>query len=119
MNKNMNLQQIIDRLNLTVLTDPRDFTLIQPDGGYTSDLLSCVMAGAKNNYLWITLQAHLNIVAVAALLDVAAIIITENAQPDAATISKANTQSIVLLSTNKPTFEIDGKLWEMGIHIQE
>ena len=67
----MNLQGIIDRLNLTVLTDPRDFTLIQPDGGYTSDLLSCVMAGAKNNYLWITLQAHLNIVAVAALLDVA------------------------------------------------
>ena len=115
----MNLQQIIDRLNLTVLTDPRDFTLIQPDGGYTSDLLSCVMAGAKNNYLWITLQAHLNIVAVAALLDVAAIIITENAQPDSATISKANAQDIVLLSTARPTFEIDGKLWEMGIHIQE
>ena len=82
MDKNMNLQQIIDRLNLTVLTDPRDFTLIKPDGGYTSDLLSCVMAGAKSNYLWITLQAHLNIVAVAALLEVAAIIITENAQPD-------------------------------------
>lgn len=119
MNKNMNLQQIIDRLNLTVLTDPRDFTLIQPDGGYTSDLLSCVMAGAKNNYLWITLQAHLNIVAVAALLDVAAIIITENAQPDPTTISKANAQGIVLLSTPRPTFEIDGKLWEMGIHIQE
>ena len=119
MNNLMNLQQIIDRLNLTVLTDPRDFTLIQPDGGYTSDLLSCVMAGAKNNYLWITLQAHLNIVAVAALLDVAAIIITENAQPDSATISKANAQDIVLLSTARPTFEIDGKLWEMGIHIQE
>ena len=115
----MNLQEIIDRLNLTVLTEPRDFTLIQPDGGYTSDLLSCVMAGAKNNYLWITLQAHLNIVAVAALLDVAAIIITENAQPDSATISKANAQDIVLLSTARPTFEIDGKLWEMGIHIQE
>ena len=115
----MNLQQIIDRLNLTVLTEPRDFTLIQPDGGYTSDLLSCVMAGAKNNYLWITLQAHLNIVAVAALLDVAAIIITENAQPDSVTISKANAQGIVLLSTVRPTFEIDGKLWEMGIHIRE
>ncbi|MBK8616775.1 MAG: serine kinase [Anaerolineales bacterium] len=115
----MNLQEIINRLNLTVLTDPRDFTSVQPDGGYTSDLLSCVMAGAKNNYLWITLQAHLNIVAVAALLDVAAIIITENAQPDSATISKANEQGIVLLSTPKPTYEIDGKLWEMGIHIQK
>jgi len=119
MDKNMNLQQIIDRLNLTVITDPRDFTGIHPEGGYTSDLLSCVMAGAKSNYLWITLQAHLNIVAVAALLDVAAIIITENAKPDSATISKANEQGVILLSTSKPTYEIDGKLWEMGIHIQE
>ena len=119
MDKNMNLQQIIDRLNLTVLTDPRDFTLIQPNGGYTSDLLSCVMAGAKSNYLWITLQAHLNIVAVAALLEVAAIIVTENAQPDSATIAKANEQGVILLSTPKPTYEINGKLWEMGIHIQE
>ena len=119
MDKNMNLQQIIDRLNLTVLTDPRDFTLVKPEGGYTSDLLSCVMAGAKSNYIWITLQAHLNIVAVAALLEVAAIIITENARPDPATIAKANEQDIILLSTSQPTYEIDGKLWEMGIHIQE
>ena len=118
MNNNMNLQQIIDRLKLTVLTESRDFTLIQPEGGYTSDLLSCVMAGAKSKYLWITLQAHLNIVAVAALLEVAAIIITENAQPDPATIAKANEQGIILLSTSKTTYEIDGKLWEMGIQIQ-
>ena len=117
MDKTMNLQQIIDRLNLTVLTDPRDFTLIQPEGGYTSDLLSCVMAGAKSNYIWITLQAHLNIVAVAALLEAAAIIITENAQPDPATIAKANEQGVILLSTSKSTYEIDGKLWEMGIQI--
>ena len=115
----MNLQQIIERLNLTVLTDPRDFTSVKPDGGYTSDLLSCVMAGAKSNYLWITLQSHLNIVAVAALLEVAAIIITENAMPDSATIAKANEQGISLLSTTKSTYEVDGKLWEMGIHTQE
>jgi hypothetical protein len=115
----MNLQQIIDQLNLTLLTEPRDFKLIVPGGGYTSDLLSCVMAGAKSNCLWITLQAHLNIVAVAALLEVAAIIITEGAKPDAATIAKANEQGIILLSTDLPTFEIDGKLWEMGIHILE
>jgi hypothetical protein len=113
----MNLQQIIEQLDLTVLTAPRDFTSIQPDGGYTSDLLSCVMAGAKANHLWITLQSHLNIVAVAALLEVAAVIITESAQPDPATIAKANEQGVVLLSTPKPTYEIDGRLWEMGIRI--
>jgi hypothetical protein len=119
MDKNMNLRQIIDSLNLTVLTEPRDFTSIQPEGGYTSDLLSCVMAGAKSNYLWITLQAHLNIVAVAALLEVAAIIITEDAKPEAATIAKANEQGVILLSTPQPIYQIDGKLWEMGIRTPE
>ena len=114
----MNLQQIIENLDLTVLTEPRDFASVQPAGGYTSDLLSCVMAGAKGGYLWVTLQSHLNIVAVAALLEVAAIIITENAQPDPATIAKANEQGVILLSTQKTTYEIDGKLWEMGIRTQ-
>ena len=115
MDKTMNLQQIIDQLNLTVLTEPRDFAEITPTGGYSSDLLSCVMAGAKKGHLWITLQAHLNIVAIAALNEVAAIIISENAQPDSASIAKANQQGVILLSTPQPTYEINGKLWEMGI----
>ena len=112
----MNLQQIIDQLNLTVLTEAREFSNISPTGGYSSDLLSCVMAGARRGYLWTTLQAHLNIVAVAALNEVAAIIITENAQPDAASIAKANQQSVILLSTTQSTYEINGKLWQLGIH---
>ena len=108
MDKTMNLQQIIDRLNLTVLTEPRDFASMTPTGGYSSDLLSCVMAGAKKGNLWITLQAHLNIVAVAALNEIAAVIITENAQPDAASIAKANQQGVILLSTSHPTYDISG-----------
>lgn len=111
----MNLQQIIDQLNLIVLTEQRDFTKITPAGGYSSDLLSCVMAGAKKGHLWITLQAHLNIVAVAALNELTAIIITENAQPDAASIAKANQQDVILLSTTRSTYEVNGKLWELGI----
>jgi hypothetical protein len=111
----MNLQQILDELNLTVLTESRDFASITPTGGYSSDLLSCVMAGAKKGNIWITLQAHLNIVAVAALNEVAAIIITENAQPDAATIAKANQQGVILLSTSQATYETNGELWQLGI----
>ena len=112
----MDLQQIIDQLNLTVLTELRDFASIAPTGGYSSDLLSCVMAGAKKGHLWITLQAHLNIVAVAALNEVGAVIITENAQPDAASIVKANQQGVILLSTHQTSYEINGRLWGLGIH---
>lgn len=115
MDNKMNLQQIVEQLDLTVLTEDRDFTVIHPGGGYSSDLLSCVMAGAKKGSLWITLQAHLNIVAIAALNELAAIIITENAKPDADSIAKANQQGVILLSTPRPTYEINGKLWEMGL----
>ena len=115
MDKTMNLQQIIDQLNLSVLTESKDFASIAPTGGYSSDLLSCVMAGAKKGNIWITLQAHLNIVAIAALNEVAAIIVTEDAQPDAASIAKANEQGVILLSTPESTYEVNGQLWQLGI----
>ena len=73
------------------------------------------MAGAKNSNIWVTLQAHMNIVAVAAMLEVSAVIITENAQPDEATIAKANEQGVILLSTEKASYEICGALWDLNL----
>jgi predicted transcriptional regulator len=111
----MTLQEIITQLNLVLLTEKKDFTQVTPTAGYAADLLSCVMAGAKQGGLWITLQAHINLVAVAALLELSAIIITEGAQPDQATIAKANETGITLLSTDQPTFSVAGRLWELGL----
>ncbi len=111
----MNLQDIITELDLEILSKPADFNSVIPSCGYTSDLLSCVMAGAPHQSLWVTLQAHSNIVAVGTLLELSAIIITENAKPDQDTINKANEEELVLLSTDKSSFYIAGKLWEMGL----
>jgi hypothetical protein len=111
----MTLQEIMTQLNLTLLTDQQDFNQIMPTGGYAADLLSCVMAGAKRGEIWVTLQAHINIVAVAALLELSAIIITEGAQPDQDTLAKAREAGITLLATDKPTFAVVGKLWELGL----
>jgi hypothetical protein len=104
----MDLENIINTLNLKVLSNPQDLPTIKPTCGYTSDLLSCVMTGATHGGLWVTLQAHANIVAVAALLELSAVIITENAQPDEATL-------ITILSTPLSSFEIVGRLWEIGV----
>ena len=111
----MTLQDVIDQLNLSILTQSKNFVEVTPASGYASDLLSCVMAGAPKGALWVTLQAHLNVVAVAALLDMSAVIITEGAQPDEATIHKANEENITLLGTAQRTFEVIGRLWEMGL----
>ncbi len=114
----MTLDQIIKELNLKVLTDPKDFSQVSPTHGYVSDMLSCVMTGAKHQSIWVTLQAHNNIVAVACLLELAAVIITENAQPDAETIKKANEEGITLLSCPQNSFFVTGRLWGMGLRDQ-
>jgi predicted transcriptional regulator len=111
----LTLQDIINALDLQVLTNPKGFQQVIPTSGYASDLLSCVMAGAKGQSVWVTLQAHANVVAVSALLEVSAVIITENAMPEQAVIDKANEEGITLLSTGQPTFYVVGKLWDMGL----
>ncbi|MGQ9500663.1 MAG: hypothetical protein ACUVSF_00945 [Anaerolineae bacterium] len=111
----MTLQEIVAQLNLTCLTNPRDFSAVQIRSGYASDLLSCVMAGARHHGVWVTLQSHSNIVAVAALLELSAVIITEGTRPDQDTIDKANEEGVNLFLTDKPTFWVVGKLWELGI----
>lgn len=111
----MHLEEIIRKLDLKVLTEPIDFSTIPVSSGYCSDLLSCVMTGAEPDGVWITLMAHGNIVAVAALLDLAAIIITEDAQPDADTINKANEKGVTILSTPVSNFTVIGQLWEVGL----
>jgi hypothetical protein len=111
----MNLNQIVEALDLKLITAPVDLSMVEPTGGYTSDLLSCVMAGAPHQGIWVTLQAHANIIAVAALLELSAIIVTEGAAPEPSVIARANLEGITLLSTEKPSFFIVGKLWELGI----
>jgi imidazolonepropionase-like amidohydrolase len=111
----MTLNDIIDQLGLKLLVGEGDLSTLQPAGGYTSDLLSCVMAGAKKNSIWVTLQAHVNVVAVAALLELAAVIITEGVVPDADTLSKARDEGVILLGTELKSFEVCGRLWEMGL----
>jgi hypothetical protein len=114
----MNLDQIIKELDLIVITEKKDYSGISPTHGYVSDMLSCVMTGAKNESIWVTLQAHNNIVAVACLLNIAAVIISEGAKPDEETVKKANEEGVILLSTDKNSFSVVGRLWQLGLRDQ-
>jgi hypothetical protein len=106
----MKLKEIIEKLQLQVLVsqDPLD---TEVTGGYTSDLLSDVMANSKAKNLWITLQTHENIVAVAKLKDLAGIIIINNRQPDEAALQRAKDERVTILSSKESAFLITGKLY--------
>jgi hypothetical protein len=110
------LKEIIQDMDLKIITSPGEgFDQCSPTSGYASDLLSCVMAGAKNGGIWVTLQSHINVVAVAALLEQCAVIIAENAVPEPDVMAKAVDQGVTLLSTPLPIYEVVGRLYKMGI----
>ena len=108
----MKLKEIIEKLQLKVFTG-HDKLDVEVTGGYTSDLLSDVIANSKQGNLWITLQIHQNIIAVAKLKDLAGIIIVNNREPDEETLQKAQEENVPLLGSEEMTFEVSGKLYEL------
>lgn len=84
-------------------------------GAYTSDLLSDAMANSKKDNVWITLQTHLNIIAVASLKELTAIIIVLDKEIDKDTLEKAETEKITILKTTMTAYQVSGKLYELGI----
>lgn len=109
----MQVEHIIEQLNLSVVVDAELTREIS--GGYASDLLSCAMAGAAAGNVWVTLQCHPNVVAVASLLDLAAVVITEGMAPDEETVRRAREERINLLGTVQDTYTVVGQLVMAGI----
>jgi hypothetical protein len=110
----MQINEIVEKLGLAVLVGA-DNLKADVTGGYVADLLSCVIAGADPHDLWVTLQTHVNIVAVAALKEVAGIVVAENAVVPDATLEKATQQGVVMLSSPLPIYETVKQLVALGL----
>ena len=84
-------------------------------GGYASDLLSDVMANAVEGNVWITLHQHPNIVAVAVNGGLACVVLVNGREPEDVTIEKADAEGVPIAVSSLATFELAGKMCEMGI----
>lgn len=82
-------------------------------GGYTSDLLSDVMGHADAGKIWITIQTHKNIMAIASLKDLPAVIIVAGEKPGDDTIEQSNAEGIPVLGTTLRSFEISAMLFNL------
>ncbi len=83
--------------------------------GYACDLLSWVMTRAAKETVWITVMTHMNVVAVATLLDIACVLIPEDIQVEENTLAKAAEEEIPVLSSGKTAFELAGLLYGAGV----
>ena len=110
----MKLKQLVDALELEVKAGAKALDA-SVEGGYISDLLSDVIANSRKGDLWITLQVHQNIIAVATLKELAGIVIIGGKKPAEDTVSKAEEEKIPVMTSPLPAFEFGGRLYEMGV----
>ncbi len=110
----MTVYEMVQRAELEVKA-AADCLDVEVTGGYAADLLSTVMANAKQGNVWVTWHVHPNIVAVALVVKLAAIVLVSGRQPEQETVQKAQQEGIPILGSSLPAFEIIGRLHGMGI----
>lgn len=105
------LANLIEAQNMTPgVEEDRDISC-----GYTCDLLSWVMAHGCEGMAWVTVQIHMNVIAVAALAEMACVILPENIDMPAEILKKAEEEGLCVLKSPLSAYTICGRMMEKGI----
>ncbi|MFZ7112138.1 MAG: DRTGG domain-containing protein [Desulfatiglandales bacterium] len=109
----MRVKDLLERIELEVFAGETGLER-EVESGYCGDLLSDVMAHSPKGAVWFTVQSHQNIVAVALLKEMAAIILVNGRRPDEDTMAKADQEGIPVMVTSLGAYEAAGVLWTAG-----
>ncbi len=112
---NMTVLELNDHLNLQIVTSNTEALENNINGAYIGDLLSWVMANLNKDNIWITIQGHLNIIAVASLAEASCIILTEGSLPDQDTLKRADLEGIPILTSSMSSYELAKQLSNLGV----
>ncbi|HLN53893.1 MAG TPA: DRTGG domain-containing protein [Lentimicrobium sp.] len=106
----MKVRELAEQLNMKVISGTSGIEN-EITGGYSSDLLSDVLGHAQEGNLWITLQTHKNVMAIASLKDLAGVVLVNNNQPEQEMIDHSNEEHIPVMLTKESAFSINGKIY--------
>lgn len=110
----MTVRDLMNEMHLKLLT-PEASGQGEVTSGYTCDLLSWVMAHGQQGMAWVTVQTHMNVVAVALLLEMGCVILPEGIQPEEAMLAKATEEGLPILSSEETAFALCAKMAALGI----
>jgi len=112
----LRLEEIAKRLGLRNLT-PEIELGSTPDVrcGHASDLLSDILANAPKGGVLVTIQTHMNVVAVSVHADLAAVILASGRTPEEPVKVKSVENGIPLFISTEPTFDVVGQLYSLGV----
>ena len=112
--QSMILREIVESLKLEVEVAAGKLDG-EVTGAYVSDLLSDVIANGKAGEVWVTLQIHENVIAVASLNELAGIILVGGRGLSDEARRKAEAEGVPVMGSRESAFQVAGKLYELGI----
>jgi len=110
----MTLKEITNILDAEYLCNEEELD-IQVERAFAADLLSDVLAFAKEGTLLITGITHPQVIRTAEMLELVGIVFVRGKRPDKETIELAQTKKIPLIFTQYIMFETCGRLYANGI----
>ena len=110
----MKVSQLMALLGANNLTEGADLDA-EMTCGYACDLLSWVLAHGRQGMAWSTVQTHVNVIAVAVLMEMACVIMVEGVQPEEPTLQKALAEGMPILSTQRTAYEVCGLMAGAGV----
>ena len=109
----MNIAEICKTLELDVV-HPGDGAR-KIEGVIVGDLLSNIMGEARENWLWVTIQIHMNVAAVAVLKELPMVILSSDRVPQDDMAEKCREENIALAVAHLSSYEVCCRLCSLGI----
>ncbi len=107
----MTVQELANQMELTTVALPHPETEVL--SGYVGDMPSWVMGNASEGSAWVTILNNRNIAAVAVLLEMACVIVTEGAEVSEEVANVAMEQEVNILRTTKSSFDTVVRMAEL------
>ena len=110
----MNVQELVEKTGWKWLNPQLEETREVTDG-CCCDLLSWVMAAGDEGMAWVTVQTHMNVIAIASLHEFSCIVLSEDNEMDQEVVDKATAEGIAVLACSESSYRACCKLYSLGI----
>lgn len=104
----MTISLLAEKLGAEIINMP--YPDREPCGAYCGDLLSWVMGHAQSDNIWVTIMTNKNVLAVAQLIDMSCVIISENAQLDNDFLETAKAKEINIIRSELDNYTVCAEL---------
>ncbi|MCL1941820.1 MAG: serine kinase [Synergistaceae bacterium] len=104
----MKLKEVIEAFESKVICEGDGERSIS--GVIAGDLLSFIIGEAKEGEIWVTIQIHLNVAAVAVLKELPMVILASGKEPSKELVDKCREENIALIVAEESSYEACAKL---------